>query len=54
MIWNIGKKVVGKGIKNIIDFGMHIRCLIKCVREGIVENYGFSLGDKVVQMYLSY
>ena len=48
------QEVVGEEIKNIIDFGMHIRCLIKCVREGIVENYGFSLGDKVVQMYLSY
>ena len=32
------QEVVGEEIKNIIDFGMHIRCLIKCVREGIVEN----------------
>ena len=30
------KKMVGERINNIIDFGMHIRCLIECVREGIV------------------
>ena len=53
MIWIISKKMVEEGINKIIDFGMHTRCLMKCVREGIVENYGFLLGDNVVHMYLS-
>ena len=35
MIWNIGKEVVREGNNNIIDFGMHIRCLIKCLKEAL-------------------
>ena len=35
-LWNIGNKVDGEGINNIIDFGFHLRCLIKCLRVGIV------------------